>query len=117
MKKRHAALQPPRRGVELAAPSRIGEGHHGANTRTHQPTPSAGLLEGDGRARRHTIHRSEHQALPGVTSVLIAQRGRALMRLLRGAWREYQQDYAKYFAGAMVYYALVSLVPILLLVL
>lgn len=39
------------------------------------------------------------------------------MRLLRAAWREYQHDYAKYFAGAMVYYALVSLIPILLLVL
>jgi membrane protein len=47
----------------------------------------------------------------------IAQHGRALMRLLRAAWREYERDYAKYFAGAMVYYALVSLVPLVLLVL
>ncbi len=39
------------------------------------------------------------------------------MRLLRDAWREYERDYAKYFAGAMVYYALVSLIPVLLLVL
>jgi hypothetical protein len=36
---------------------------------------------------------------------------------LRDAWREYERDYARYFAGAMVYYALVSLIPILLLVL
>jgi membrane protein len=42
---------------------------------------------------------------------------RALARLLRTAWREYQRDYAKYFALAMVYYALTSLVPLLLLVL
>src|SRR5688572_21369905 len=42
---------------------------------------------------------------------------RALLRLLRAAWREYEQDYAKYCAGAMVYYAIVSLVPVLLLVL
>jgi membrane protein len=37
--------------------------------------------------------------------------------VLRVAWREYQRDYANYFALAMVYYALVSLVPLLLLVL
>jgi membrane protein len=42
---------------------------------------------------------------------------RALARLLRSAWQEYQRDYAKYFALAMVYYALASLVPLLLLVL
>ena len=42
---------------------------------------------------------------------------RALARLLRSAWQEYQRDFAKYFALAMVYYALVSLVPLLLLVL
>jgi membrane protein len=42
---------------------------------------------------------------------------RELARVLHTAWREYQRDYAKYFALAMVYYALVSLVPLLLLVL
>jgi membrane protein len=47
----------------------------------------------------------------------MAQHGRALMRLLRAAWQEYERDYAKYLAGAMVYYAIVSLVPVLLLVL
>jgi membrane protein len=41
----------------------------------------------------------------------------SLARLLRAAWQEYQRDYAKYFALAMVYYALASLVPLLLLVL
>jgi membrane protein len=35
--------------------------------------------------------------------------------LMRGAWNEYQHDHAHYFAGAMVYYALVSLIPLLLL--
>jgi membrane protein len=41
----------------------------------------------------------------------------ALMALLRAAWREYQRDYAKYFALAIVYYALAALVPLLLLIL
>jgi membrane protein len=50
-------------------------------------------------------------------SRLFLPHSRALARLLRAAWQEYQRDYAKYFALAMVYYALVSLVPLLLLVL
>jgi membrane protein len=49
--------------------------------------------------------------------IVIVTRARALVRVLRVAWREYQRDYANYFALAMVYYALVSLVPLLLLVL
>ncbi len=44
-------------------------------------------------------------------------RGRALVELLRIAWQEYERDHARYLAGAMVYYALVSLVPMLLLLL
>jgi membrane protein len=47
----------------------------------------------------------------------VATSTRALATLLRDAWREYERDYARYFAGATVYYALVSLIPILLLVL
>jgi membrane protein len=43
--------------------------------------------------------------------------GYALFHLLRTAWHEYERDHARYFAGAMVYYALVSLVPLLLLLL
>jgi membrane protein len=35
--------------------------------------------------------------------------------LLRAAWEEYERDRARYFAGAMVYFALMSLVPLLLL--
>jgi membrane protein len=50
-------------------------------------------------------------------SALLLPHSRALARLLRAAWQEYQRDYAKYFALAMVYYALASLVPLLLLVL
>jgi len=50
-------------------------------------------------------------------SHLVLPHSRALIRVLRTAWREYQRDYAKYFALAMVYYALASLVPLLLLVL
>jgi len=37
--------------------------------------------------------------------------------LLRAAWQEYERDHARYFASAMVYHALVSLLPLLLLVL
>lgn len=40
---------------------------------------------------------------------------RRFVALLRSAWVEYERDHARYFAAAMVYYALVSLVPILLL--
>lgn len=42
---------------------------------------------------------------------------RQFLRLLRAAWREYERDYARYYAVAIVYYALVSLVPLLLLLL
>ncbi len=37
--------------------------------------------------------------------------------ILRIAWREYEQDYARYFANAIVYYALISMVPLTLLLL
>ena len=42
-------------------------------------------------------------------------RWRALADLLRAAWKEYEDDRARYFAAAMVYYAFVSMVPLLLL--
>jgi len=41
----------------------------------------------------------------------------AFFRLLRTVWYEYEQDHARYFALAMVYYALFSVVPLLLLLL
>ena len=46
-------------------------------------------------------------------------RGRAhvIADLLRAAWVEYEHDHARYLAVAMIYYALVSLVPLLLLLL
>jgi membrane protein len=47
----------------------------------------------------------------------VQHRGRALAGTLRAAWNEYERDYARYFASAMVYYALFSLVPLLLLLL
>jgi membrane protein len=43
--------------------------------------------------------------------------GRRCAELLREAWYEYERDYARYFAKAIAYYALFSLVPVLLLVL
>jgi membrane protein len=45
----------------------------------------------------------------------ISGRARAVLRVLRAAGHEYERDYARYFAVAMIYYALVSLVPLLLL--
>ncbi len=50
-------------------------------------------------------------------SALAAPRGRRIVGLLRRVWAEYQHDYARYLAAAMVYYALVSLVPLILLLL
>src|SRR5262245_28348224 len=50
-------------------------------------------------------------------SHLLSPNPGALVRLLRAAWHEYQRDYAKYFALAIVYYALAALVPLILLVL
>jgi membrane protein len=41
--------------------------------------------------------------------------GHSLVNLLRTAWFEYENDRASYFAAAMIYYALVSMVPIFLL--
>jgi membrane protein len=41
----------------------------------------------------------------------------SIFKVLHSTWQEYERDYARYFASAMVYYALVSLVPLILLVL
>lgn len=43
--------------------------------------------------------------------------GHGLVDLLRAAWIEYERDHARYLAVAMIYYAIVSLVPLLLLLL
>lgn len=40
---------------------------------------------------------------------------RRIFRVVHEAWREFEQDYARYFAVAMIYYALLALVPSLLL--
>jgi len=74
------------------------------------------LTTGDARRRHGTglaISDAEHE----LDERLELAEGRTLITLLRAAWREYQRDYAKYLALAMIYYALVSLVPLLLLVL
>src|SRR5262245_64945327 len=42
---------------------------------------------------------------------------RSLISLLRLAWVEYERDRGRYLAAAMVYYAMVSLVPLCLLLL
>lgn len=47
----------------------------------------------------------------------VSKRARTAAGLLRRAWLEYKNDYAGYFAGSIVYYALVSLVPLILLLL
>jgi membrane protein len=62
---------------------------------------------------RTALHRERR---PGLLA-LATHHGRALGNLLRAAWVEYELDRARYFAVAMIYYALVSLVPLLLLLL
>jgi membrane protein len=52
-----------------------------------------------------------------VDSTPVVPPRRTIVGLLKRVWSEYQRDYAGYFAAAMVYYALVSLIPLLLLVL
>lgn len=47
----------------------------------------------------------------------VAHYGHVLATLLRAAWVEYERDHARYLAVAMIYYALVSLVPVLSLLL
>jgi membrane protein len=47
----------------------------------------------------------------------VARYARGFLELLREAWTEYERDHARYLAGAMVYYTLVSLIPLLLLLL
>lgn len=47
----------------------------------------------------------------------VRQAGARAIDLLRAAGAEYERDHARYLAGAMVYYALVSLIPLLLLLL
>jgi membrane protein len=44
-------------------------------------------------------------------------RWRSFLDLMRAAWTEYELDYARYFAGAMVYHTLIALVPFVLLIL
>jgi membrane protein len=53
----------------------------------------------------------------GVEGKESLKRLRAFAALLQAAWIEYERDRASYLAVAMVYYALVSLVPLLLLLL
>jgi membrane protein len=49
--------------------------------------------------------------------VVLSGRARALSSVLRAAWQEFERDHARYLATAMVFYAFVSLVPVLLLLL
>jgi membrane protein len=49
--------------------------------------------------------------------VILGHRGRAFVGLLRAAWIEYERDRARYLAVGMIYYAIVSLIPALLLAL
>lgn len=53
--------------------------------------------------------------LPSLLLARVSPQSR--VALLGTAWHEYEHDHARYFASAMVYYALVSLVPLLLLLL
>jgi membrane protein len=50
-----------------------------------------------------------------MSKMAIAQDGHPFIRLLQTGWKEFERDHARYFAAAMVYYLLVSVVPLLLL--
>jgi len=52
-----------------------------------------------------------------VNSTPAVPQRRTIVGLLKTVWSEYQRDYAGYFAAAMVYYALVSMIPLILLLL
>jgi membrane protein len=54
---------------------------------------------------------------PAATGEPTVQRGHAFVRLLGAAWVEYERDRAGYLAVAMIYYAIVSMIPLLLLLL
>jgi membrane protein len=69
------------------------------------------------RYAEHDVNQRPELVARGIWGSHLLPRFRTLIRLLRAAWQEYQRDYAKYFALAMIYYALVSLVPLLLLLL
>jgi uncharacterized BrkB/YihY/UPF0761 family membrane protein len=49
--------------------------------------------------------------------IAIAASARAMVELLRDAWIEYQRDRARYLAVAIIYYAAICIVPLLLLLL
>ena len=53
--------------------------------------------------------------LPSRVLAQVAQRGRMFLALLRATWKEYQHDHAGFFAGSIVYSALLSLIPLVLL--
>ena len=61
------------------------------------------------------MEKGQHGEPPAGIRQRIVHRARHMLALLHAAWVEYQRDHARYFAVAMVYYALVSLVPMLLL--
>ena len=51
------------------------------------------------------------------SAIRLRVRVTAVMSVLRASWQEFERDHARYLATAMVYYALISLVPLLLLLL
>jgi membrane protein len=72
--------------------------------------------------RRQTFRPSDDIAHHTHSSSIVRQSiekirryGHRFVNLLRTAWFEYANDRANYFAAAMIYYALVSMAPILLL--
>ena len=69
------------------------------------------------RKKSYLVNRERGNNLPMATTGGLARWGRSFLKLLRTAWGEYERDYARFLAGAMVYYALVSLIPLLLLLL
>src|SRR5690554_3351949 len=70
-----------------------------------------------GRERPGARSRLSHRAAAVRRPFAGASVLKRALGLLRAAWIEYERDRARYLAVAMVYYALVSLVPLILLVL
>lgn len=74
-------------------------------------------MAGGSAVRDVTVERKDSGHATGNAVEAEQKEGYRVIGLLRAAWQEYERDHARYFAAAMVYYALISLIPLLLLVL
>lgn len=91
--------------------------------KTHPPPRGGGYGtdQGPGGVQGEGVQGGRGQAAilspQRLSAPLAASRTGRKLALLADAWKEYERDYARYFAIAMVYYALVALIPLLVLLL